>query len=369
MLSYCIRERKYTDSIPDSILHVETENNRIIVKSKCISCGAIKARFDKSITGFGNKDVDWSTQLANELHKPIRRNFPKRRVRVNGIDDIWSADLVDMQEFAKYNSGYKYLLNVIDIFSKYAWSVPVKDKTGNSIAEAFDKIIKSSHRKPIKLWVDQGSEFYNRVVDKMLNDCNIERYSTYNEGKAVVIERFNRTLKERMWKHFSAKNTNKYIDILQKLIEQYNNSEHSSIKMTPVEGSKIVNEIQTWHNLYGNIESLSKKTKFKVGDRVRISKYKRKVFDKGYTPNWTEEIFVIESIQQTDPITYKLKDLNDEPIEGSFYEPELQKTKQDKYRIERVIRKDKKKRLALVKWKGYSNNFNSWIPIEDLNNV
>ena len=106
------------------------------------------------------------------------------------------------------------------------------------------------------------------------------------------------------------------------------------------------------------MEQLASKPKFKVGDKVRISKYKRKVFDKGYTPNWTEEMFLVDKIQSTNPITYKLKDLNNEEIQGSFfYEPEILKAKQDVFRIEKVIRKDYKKKQVLVKWLGYSDDF------------
>ena len=117
------------------------------------------------------------------------------------------------------------------------------------------------------------------------------------------------------------------------------------------------------------METSKQKPKFKVGGKVRISKYKRNVFDKGYTPNWTEEIFTIDKIQYTNPITYKIKDLNDDTIEGSFYEPKFLKAKQDVFRIDEVIRRDYKKKQALVKWKGYSEDFNSWIPTKDLNDI
>ena len=150
-----------------------------------------------------------------------------------------------------------------------------------------------------------------------------------------------------------------YLDILPEILKQYNNTKHSSIKMTPTEESKKKNEGTVYFNLYGNLKQLSSKPKFKVGDKVRISKYKRKVFDKGYTPNFTEEFFIIDKIQYTNPITYKLKDLNNEEIKGSFYEPELLKAKQEIFRIDKVIRRDYKKKQALVKWKGYSDEFNS----------
>ncbi|KAL9986292.1 hypothetical protein ACROYT_G000416 [Oculina patagonica] len=194
-------------------------------------------------------------------------------------------------------------------------------------------------------------------------------YELKNQGKAVVIERFNRTLKTKMYKQFTIQGNTQYLEILPKIVKEYNNTKHSSIKMTPTEASKKKNEGTVYFNLYGDMEPLSAKPKFKVGDKVRISKYKRIVFDKGYTPNWSEEMFVITKIQHTNPITYKLKDLNNEDIQGSFYEPELLKAKQDVFRIDKVIRRDYKKKQALVKWKGYSDDFNSWIPMKDLQHI
>ena len=306
--------------------------------------------------------IKWTDQLAEELHKPIKRKFTKRRVISDGIDEIWSADLVDMQWNSKENKGVKYLLNVIDVFSKFVWSVPIRDKTGKSIVEAFQHIINESNRKPKKLWVDQGTEFYNRSFRKWLDDHNIDIYSAYNEGKAVIIERFNRTLKERMWKYFSAKNTHHYLDILNQLIQRYNTTKHSSIKMTPTKASKKINEIEVYNNLYGNLNAEKRRAKFKVGDTVRISKRKR-TFEKGYTPRWTEEVFVIYTIQNTDPVTYRIKDWNGDVIDGSFYEQELQKTSQtDIFRVEKVLKTDKRNNMVLVKWQGYPNSFNSWVP-------
>ena len=139
--------------------------------------------------------------------------------------------------------------------------------------------------------------------------------------------------------------------------------------MTPTEASKKKNQGIVYFNLYGDMNQVSSKPKFKIGDKVRISKYKRNVFDKGYTPNWTEEMFTIDKIQHTNPITYKLNDLNNEEIKGTFYEPELLKAKQDVLRIDKVIRRDYKKKQALVKWKGYSDDFNSWIPMKDLQHI
>ena len=313
-----------------------------------------KARF-----GWGlNKKK--ASLLAEELHKPIRRKFKKRRVLVNGIDKIWAADLVDMQAFSKFNRGVKYLLAVIDILSKYGWLVPLKDKTGKSVASALKTIFKE--RKPEKMWVDKGKEFYNKDVKDL-----IELYSTENEEKSSVVERWIRTMKEKMWKYFTDKNTNIYINILPDLVKNYNNTRHSSSKMTPVKASKKENELVVWRNLYPeHLEIHDINPKFSVGDQVRISK-KKKTFEKGYTTRWTEEIFTIVEVKRSRPPTYKIADLNGEEIKGSFYEPELQKTSQEIFRIEKVIKRGKKK--SLVKWKGYSDDFNSWVDNKDIVNL
>jgi len=167
---------------------------------------------------------------AQELHKPIRHKFKRRRVFVFNIDDIWSADLKDMQSLAKENDGYKYLLNVIDLFSKTAYSIPLKSKS-SEVIDAFERLF--TNRRPKKLWTDQGSEFISNSFRKFLSDNNIELYHVFNEGKAVVVERFNRTLGEMIQKHLTASNTSRYIDVLQKLMEEYNERYHSSIKMSP----------------------------------------------------------------------------------------------------------------------------------------
>ena len=312
---------------------------------------------------------DWSQQLAEELHKPIKRQLKKRRVISYRVDGIWAADLIEMQKYSKWNKGIKYLLMVIDIFSKYGWIAALKDKKTESVSLAFDHIFKKSKRKPEKLWTDKGSEFISKHFKDFLKKHDVMLYHTQNEEKSSVVERWNRTMKNKMWKMFTANNNSIYWDKLETLVNDYNNTKHSSIKMTPTEASKKKNQGIVYFNLYGNLEQVSSKPKFKVGDKVRISKYKRNVFDKGYTPNWSEELFIINKIQYTNPITYKIKDLNNEDIKGSFYEPELLKAKQDVFRIDKVIRRDYKKKQALVKWKGYSDDFNSWIPMKDLQHI
>ena len=183
-----------------------------------------------------SEEENWQVKLADELHKPIKRNFTRRRVIANHIDEIWCSDLVEMQQFSKWNKGYRYLLMVLDVFSKYGWIVPLKDKKGETVAEAFKKIFKEG-RKPQYLWTDKGKEYYNKHVKELLDKNKITLYSTENEEKSSVCERWNRTIKTQMWKQFTIQGNTMYLDMLPKILKQYNNTKHSSIKMTPIEDS------------------------------------------------------------------------------------------------------------------------------------
>ena len=169
--------------------------------------------FDKNNIGSGITR-DSSLILADELHKPVIRKFNKRKICSQFKDNIWGVDLADTQSLSKKNKGIKYLLCAIDLFSKYAFVVPLKDKKGISIVNAFNKIITQSNRKPNKIWVDQGGKFYNHVFKKWLSDNDIIMYSTYNEGKSVVAERFIRTLKNKLYRHMTATGKNVYYDVL-----------------------------------------------------------------------------------------------------------------------------------------------------------
>ena len=258
-----------------------------------------------------------SSKLADEIHKPVIKKFNKRKLYSQFKDNIWGVDLADMQSLSRKNKGIKYLLCVTDLFRKYAFVVPLKDKKGITIVNAFDKIIKQSKRKPNKIRVDQGSEFYNNNFKKWLSDNNIIMYSTYNEGKSVVAERFIRTLKNKLYKHMTASGKNVYYNVLDDVVNKYNNTKHSTIKMKPIDVGDNKRVYIDEHN--------EKDSRFKVGDRVRISKFKN-IFTKGYTPNWSKEIFTVDKINDTVPYTYNIKDLNDEEIIASFYDKELQKS-------------------------------------------
>lgn len=304
------------------------------------------------------------------LHKPLRKTFPRNKTISWGIDYLWQADLVDLESLAKYNQKFTYLLTVIDVLSKYAWVVPLKNKKSATVLQAFQTIFKEG-RKPSKLNTDMGGEFESRVLTDFFKKNNIIFYTAKGEKKAAVVERFNKTLKSRMWRYFTHKNTLCYTKVLKNLVHSYNRSHHKSIGMRPIDVNED-NEAEVRERLYG--DDLKKRPtpdyKYEVGDTVRISKLKQ-VFEKGYLPNWTEEVFTISSRIPRRPPVYRVKDSNGEVILGTFYEQELQKVRVDKdqlYIIEKVLERKKRDGInqVLVKWKGYPKSMNSWIPASSL---
>lgn len=316
---------------------------------------ATKGQFSKSYIRKWLQSKDSYT-----LHKPVIKRFRKNRVIVGKINQQFQADLVDMQSLSKYNDGYRYLLTCIDVLSKYAWAIPLSDKKAETVVSGFEKIF--SERVPCKLQTDAGGEFKNHILKKYLNKKNIGYFTTDNDTKASIVERFNRTLKTRMWKYFTEMNTYRYLDVITKLVASYNHTWHRSIQMEPAAVSKE-NQSIVLKNLYGSKILPKSRPKLKVGDTVRISKEKLH-FQKGYEQNWTQEIFTISQIVRRNPIVYKLKDLAGEEIRGTFYEQELQKiTDTGYYPIERVIKQRKRngKTQFFVKFKGYPEKFNMWV--------
>nr|DAC81333.1 TPA_asm: integrase [Megastigmus wasp adintovirus] len=302
--------------------------------------------------------------LVEELHKPARRNYLRRSFDIRDLDETWQADLVEMIPYSQQNKGFKYLLTVIDIQSKFAWAVPVKQKTGKDVAKAMESIFKNG-RVPINLQTDRGKEFYNKDFDNLMQRHKIHLYSTYSNLKASICERFNRTLKNKMWKLFSLNGNYKWLNILPDLIAQYNKSYHRSIGMKPVDVTvdkvpRILDRLSA-----SKVQRpLFKRAKFKVNDKVRVSKNKQ-IFEKGYTPNWSTEIFSIDRVNRTVPYTYHLKDYQNQPITGGFYEEELLKTKcPDIYLVEKIIKK--RGNNYYVKWLGFDNSHNSWISKDDM---
>lgn len=300
-------------------------------------------------------------QIVDEIHKPARKNFVRCPVILKAIDDLWQADLIDIQKFKRFNQGYAFILIVIDCFSKYAWTAPLKTKSKGEVTKSFKDILLKSQRHPMNLQTDMGKEFFNDSFQNLTKSLNINHYTTYSIKKASIVERLIRTIKSKLFKSFHLKGTYKWVGlILDNVVHTYNNTNHRTIKMKPVEVCKS-NEVNVRKNIIKSQKrkiSLHKKI-LRIGDHVRISKYKN-CFQKGYTPNWSTEIFIITKINRTNPVTYHIADQRKQPIYGLFYEQELQKTKHPNvYLVEKVI-KTKGNKL-LVKWLGLSEEENCWI--------
>lgn len=294
--------------------------------------------------------------IVKELHKPARRKYPRRKTVLKGIDDLWQIDLVEMLPYAKANNGKRYLLTVIDCLSKFGFAIPIKRKTGEETSKALETIFRSSKRVPKHIQSDAGKEFYNPKFKALMAKYQIKHYSTYSNMKAAIVERFNRTLKSKMWKAFSLKGNYKYLDSLPQLLKEYNSTVHRTIGMRPIDASLKKNEEFLLRKIYSP-RGKSKKPKYAEGDHVRISKRKT-LFAKGYTPNWSAEIFKITNVQNTEPYTYLLSDMKNQEIKGGFYEEELQKVKYpDVYLVEKVLKKKGNK--VYVRWLGTGDY--SWI--------
>lgn len=294
--------------------------------------------------------------IVMELHKPARKNFKRRHVVLNGIDDLWQSDIGDFIKYSRENRGNKYILFVIDCFSKYLWTHPLKTKNAVDVENVMHEILREG-RVPKNMQTDAGKEFYNKSFKGLMKKYGINHYSSYSTKKASIVERVIRTIKNTLYKTFTLQGTYKWIDILSEITNNYNNTKHRTIKMKP---SKVTasNEKHLLATVFSNIK-VKGKSKFKVGDAVRISKYKG-TFDKGYTHNWSCEIFKIYKVKVTDPVTYLLEDMKGLPILGGFYEQELQRVKyEDIYLVERVLRRRGNK--VFVKWLGLPISENSWI--------
>ena len=270
---------------------------------------------------------------------------------------------------SKDNDGYKYVVMVIDVFSKYGWAVPIKYKTGDEVKSALESIF--AKHTPRKIWSDEGKEFYNSKVLRLLKKHNIEIYSTENEEKCSVIERWNRTIKTQLWKYFTANGTHRYLEILQPLIDKYNSTKHRSIGFTPSDARKPSNYQQVFHNLYyRKVKENLKAPKYKVGDKVRLA-IKKDKFEKAYIINWSDRVYTISKVLNTIPHTYTVQDERGRQHKGTFYEQELQANKDQRFRIQEILKykTEKGKRYGLVKWIGYDDSENTWEPVEELQRI
>ena len=256
------------------------------------------------------------SQDAYTLHKRTRK--PKfRRTLVFKPRDLWQIDLLDMQKYSKENDGYRYICVIIDCFSRYVWVKPLKNKTGKATVKALALLLMNERPKLIQ--ADQGTEFFNRDVKRMLEAFGPKLYHTYTDKKAAIVERVQRTLRGRLGRLFTKRGNFKWIDKIDDIVTAYNNTHHSSIKMKPAD----VDEEHIANIFFNSLPNLKKTIKFSNGVRVRIL-IKKNQFAKEFEKSWSEEIFKIKRIQNTNPITYLIEDLDGEDIIGGFYTEELQ---------------------------------------------
>lgn len=265
----------------------------------------------------------WSAGVY-PTYKPVRRKFKRRKTIVSGINDQFQADLIDLHALKEYNDGYTFILTTIDVFSKYAWAIPIKSKKGEDVASALQQIF--DDRKCRVLQTDKGKEFLNSRVQTVLKNRQINHFTTENDDiKAAVVERWNRSIMEHLSRWFTKHNTHRYVNVIDALVEGYNKRVHTTIGMSPASVNSE-NEEDVWLRMYEADSSPKNKrsTLLKIGDPVRISKTKL-LFKKGYTPNWSTEIFFIYKRHLTSPPVYEIEDKNEEILEGKFYEAELQR--------------------------------------------
>ncbi|KAF4529737.1 hypothetical protein B566_EDAN017889 [Ephemera danica] len=308
------------------------------------------------------------TKIVEQLYKAARKNFKRRHVVVKGHGDLYQADLIDLQLYGKYNKGNKYILVVIDTFTKMLYVEPLKDKSAIVVADAMQKIINRAPKFK-NLQSDDGKGFFNSKFNALMKQNSINHYSTFTVMKAQMAERVIRTLKTKLWKKFNINGNYVWLNELPSVVKEYNHTVHSKTKMRPIDVKKR-DEKRLLGTVFKQNYINKKSAKFQEGDHVRVSKY-RHIFSKGYLPLWSTEIFRIRRVQKTTPHTYLLESLNKEPILGSFYGEQLQRTDMiDDYLVEKVIRLIRKKNSEyLVKWLGFDESHNAWIKAKDFSFV
>ena len=312
-------------------------------------------------------------------NKGLNRQFQRSRVIVSGIDDQWDADLASFISFSDENDGYKYLLCVIDIFSRFAWIEVMKDKKADSIVSAFNKILRNG-RKPKRLRTDAATDFTSKHFQANLKNKNIIHFTTHSEKQANFVERFIQTIKSKIFRYVVEKNNPRYIDIIPKMVHSYNRTWHSGIQSEPINVT-TQNEKELWWQMYWPKKPFVKKKnkkklvyKFNVGDVVRIA-YTRNAFDRQYSMKWSTELFKIaRKYNRLGLPIYKLNDWYDDKVAGSFYENELQivvNVSEDLFKIENIIKYKGRgiNKKALVQWKGWPKKFNSWIPAQNIQQI
>ena len=311
-------------------------------------------------------------QETYSMHRAVANRFKRNKVLVTGKDDQWEMDLMDMTFYAKYNNGIKYVLLIIDVFSKFIWLRPLKTKTGVEVKRALDDVLQKG-RRPRRIRSDKGGEFLARPVQNLMQSMGIKHFSSHNELKANIAERAIKTIKMKIQHYMTYKQTFKYIDHLQDFVDSYNSSKHGSIGMSPQDVSKET-AVEVWKNLYWPTSAKYTPKQYftyEVGDYVRLS-YLRRTFQREYDQKWTGEIFKISRRYMRGGLAiYVIEDFNGNGIHGTFYQRELQRVtiKDDHlWKIDKILkqRKKNKKIEYLVRWLYWPASFDSWVDSKDI---
>ena len=317
-----------------------------------------------------------ATQPTYTLHKPMKRKFTTRMYKTSGANDLWQMDLMEMIPYARINAGNRYILTCIDVFSRFARAEAVKTKDAVTVCAAIRKMLTKT-TSPRHVQTDLGKEFYNKTVQALFRKHKINHYTVESQFKAAVVERFNRTLRERLNRFFTHQRNKKWVMVLPKIIHAYNHASHRSLTgKCPVDlYINDQNNLNDWLDQQKDTNVRKRRqTIFPVGALVRISRISTtSPFRKNFDQNWSEEIFRIASVDTVNkPVMYILKDIaTDENIQGKFYHEELQDvgdTLPNVYRIEQIIRTKGKgeHKQYLVKWYGFNDSSNLWITKDQL---
>lgn len=320
---------------------------------------------------------EWlSSQLTYTLHRPRRKRFKRNFYNLNNINQQWQFDLIDLQSLAKENDNFKYILFVIDSFSKFVRVRPLRTKTAEEITSAMKSIIEEAGEAPHQCMSDRALEFLSKKLRNYFKSVDIKHILPSNDiSKACIAERGILTVKNIIFKFLTANQTLRYIDNLQEIAKAMNAKYHRTIGMAP-KNVATGNLLDVWLRMeYNKIKAKNnKKTRNEpqVGDYVRLSKPKLDVGSKGYLPNWTDALYKITAKINRNPVVYKVEDGYDkEPVDGVFYREEIQKiSKPDEmpYRIDKIVKSRRRHGIKelYVLWKGHKKG--SWIRESDLVN-
>lgn len=330
----------------------------------------IKDREDKPVRLTLAKLTHWlNLQQTYEMHRSPVHKIRTERLIFDYLDQMWMTDIIVIG-FPEANDGYKYLLIIQDCFSRFVWIKKLKTKTATKTAEAFKEVLDTG-RHPEVLISDQGGEYLGKPFQDLLRDFKIVQQIALGKNKASIVERTNRTLENRLYKYFYEKQTHNFISVIDDLVKSYNSTVHSFIGMAPADVTPE-NSPDMYSRVYMPIvakRSLHRPTpSFKRNDLVRLARADS-VFARGFHVKFTEEIFRVINVILSHPVRYRVADLNNQEIRGSYYAEEMRKVpykdpEEITYKIEKVLKTKtiRGKKFSLVSWLGYGKEFSTWIP-------